>query len=163
MTTIIKKLSLLAITLLLGAMSNGAMAAPTYTATVNGTGYDFTYFTGSYSDNIALLQSQPWWGSSARALTFAGTVGDNLGFPIFSSFGPAFAYNTQVVVGAEVLVAVYTASASLNDVDYSGSWQFAVATASVPEIDGALIPQVGLLLAGLFIILGRRKESTATI
>ncbi len=32
--------------------------------------------------------------------------------------------------------------------------------AAVPEIDGALIPQVGLLLAGLFIILGRRKENT---
>ena len=31
--------------------------------------------------------------------------------------------------------------------------------AAVPEIDGALIPQVGLLLAGLFIILGRKKES----
>ena len=28
-----------------------------------------------------------------------------------------------------------------------------------PEIDGKLIPQVGLLFAGLFIILGRRKES----
>ena len=31
---------------------------------------------------------------------------------------------------------------------------------SVPEIDGALIPQVGLLILGLFIILGRRKENT---
>jgi len=35
-----------------------------------------------------------------------------------------------------------------------------IATAAVPEIDGSLIPQVGLLLAGLFIILGRRKEHT---
>ena len=34
------------------------------------------------------------------------------------------------------------------------------ASAVVPEIDGALIPQVGFLIACLFLILGRRKEST---
>jgi hypothetical protein len=42
---------------------------------------------------------------------------------------------------------------------------YAVVTsaAAVPEIDGALIPQVGLLLAGLFVILGRRKENTEPV
>ena len=47
----------------------------------------------------------------------------------------------------------------------SESMYYAVVTsaAAVPEIDGALIPQVGLLLAGLFVILGRRKENTEPV
>ena len=38
-----------------------------------------------------------------------------------------------------------------------------VASAAVPEIDGALIPQVGLLIGSLFLILGRRKENTESM
>jgi len=42
----------------------------------------------------------------------------------------------------------------------NSAFNYGVMIASpVPEIDGALIPQVGFLLAGLFLMFGRRKEN----
>ena len=154
-----KKFFLALVTVALGAMSSGAMAQ-SQTALVNGTSYDFTYFYGSYNDNITLLQSQPWWGDSATAVAFASALGWSLGGP--NGGGPPwFAYAVPYNVS---VASSFGANENLIPVTQSPAYAtVTVNSAAVPEIDGALIPQVGLLLAGLFIILGRRKESAEPV
>ncbi len=44
-----------------------------------------------------------------------------------------------------------------------GTMTSSLSVSPVPEIDGSLIPQVGFLIACLFLILGRRKENTEPI
>ena len=46
---------------------------------------------------------------------------------------------------------------------FFGSMTSSVSSVSVPEIDGALAPQVGCLLACLFLIFGRKKENTDSL
>jgi len=70
-------------------------SAPTVTVSVGGQSYTVTYtdpFT-SYNTSTALIQSQPWWGSSSRAQLFAQAVGDSLGYPYsFGLAGPFFVH-----------------------------------------------------------------------
>ena len=71
-----------------------AFAAPIVTVSVGGQSYNVTYtdpFT-SYDASTELIQSQPWWGSSSRAYSFATAVGSSLGQPFANAFGPFFAY-----------------------------------------------------------------------
>jgi len=158
-----KKFFLAVVTVVLGAMSSGGIAqAQTNTGvTVPGYGvYDFSLVYGNFTANSAVLQSQPWWSSSSIANTFA-SAGGNFGA------SPDFAYS----VSKGNFYSYYNDSSIQPNnapVDYYNVYGFATAScssgcAAVPEIDGALIPQVGLLLAGLFIILGRRKENIASI
>ena len=161
MALIFKKI-FLGLGIALTLISCEAMAASTYTATVGGTSYDFTYIFSTYNENIALLQSQPWWNSQDLAKTFATAVGSQLGLPFYGEYGPLFAYSAPGAVHATMYsnpTFFYSgpAAGKANSVPYATA---TVHSAAAPEIDGALIPQVGLLLAGLFIILGRRKEST---
>ena len=143
---------------LLCVMSGVALATPSFTATVNGTSYDFTYTTSAaLTDNSALLQTQPWWGSESTARTFTAAVGTNLGYPNGGFAGPVFAYGpvTERVTVAYLFLGAVSSGAQVST---STPFSFALATAAVPEIDGALIPQVGFLLAGLFLIFGRKKQ-----
>ena len=164
MTTRIKKSLPMSITLLLGLVSVGARAEPIYNATVDGTSYNFTYFTGSYSDYTSRFSTtlMPWWGDSAKAQLFAAAIAGQLG--LVSHGGPYFAYT--FVLNTPYFNSSVTSYRYLDLPVITQSWpgpfanvRYVTATA-VPEIDGVLIPQVGLLLAGLFIILGRRKENT---
>ena len=159
MTAQFKKFFLALVTLALGAMSSGAMAQVVslggngYSYTSGGvtTNYDLTTISG-YSGNAAYFTAtpsalgfMPWWGNSLAAYQFSAKAS---GLFAFST-----AYPIQAYSGGGYGI-------------YPSSSTFVVATvasAAAPEIDGALIPQVGLLLAGLFIILGRRKESTEPI
>ncbi len=160
-----KKIFLALVTVALGATSSGAMAIADVPIEVGGTIYNFNYVTGSYtalSSTYFNTTYMPWWGDKASAIDFATAIGVDLGYPNNSgSLGPSFAHNLigSVVRGkAYSDVGLYTNDAN---VDTSNSYAIIMpASAAVPEIDGALIPQVGLLLAGLFIILGRRKENT---
>jgi len=55
------------------------------------------------------------------------------------------------------LVATYIQGGNSNKWAQS-PYTFAVSGGAVPEIDGALIPQVGFLIGSMFLILGRRKK-----
>ena len=156
MTATFKKFFLALVTVALGAMSSGAMAQVVslggngYSYTSGGvtTNYDLTTISG-YSGNAAYFTAtpsalgfMPWWGNAGAAYQFSAKAS---GLFAFSKEYPIQAFSEG------------------NYNVYPSSSTFVVATvasAAVPEIDGALIPQVGLLLAGLFIILGRRKETT---
>jgi hypothetical protein len=171
--TAYKTLLLALVSVLLGLVSSGARAQP-YNATVNGTNYDFTYVTGTFNDNADLLQSQPWWnglstGDASTATTFATAVGGSLGYPncFWGCTGPVFASGYSPASGITVYGAtiqqgggIYTGSQVFN----TWSWRYAVATptssGAVPEMNASLIPQVGLLLGCLFLLMGRKKEFT---
>jgi len=139
-----------------------AMAQTNSGITVPGYGvWDFSTVTGTFTDNSELLQTQPWWGSESTAITFA-TAGGNFGG------SPDFAYsltsNDTFYNAAYNMGSVTTYSAPINKP--TTGFGFAVATASssgVPEIDGALAPKVGFLLACLFLIFGRKRENTESL
>ena len=187
MTVTIKKLLLaLFVSAVLGAMSNSAASSSVSRVSGN----EYAYFDGStttywdlstvtawYPNVLGVLQTQPWWGSSANANLFAVAVAGNLGYPNYVSndfytgtYSPYFAYQgSYAPQTASSIAFVMTGgpySLGSAQAGAGGSQTYAVATAhvnAVPEIDGALIPQVGLLIVGLFIILGRRKENTESM
>ena len=161
--TAYKTLLLALVTVLMGLVSSGARAdAPTFNTTVNGTNYDFTYITGSFTDNSVLLQSQPWWGSASYTELFAGAVGANLGLPSIGDVGPLFAYSNISV--SHISVGYYTDGTAYSDGINSNNQSFPYAVATVhssgaaPEMNASHIPQVGLLLGCLFFLTGRKKE-----
>ena len=184
--TIKKRLLALVVSAVFGAMSHSAVAVSSSVSLVSGNQY--AYFDGStttywdlstttawYPNVIGVLQIQPWWGNSASASLFAAAVAGNLGYPNYVSnffytgtYSPYFAYQGGYVPSSDSNSVTFVMTggpytSGFAQAGAGGSQTYAVATAhvnAVPEIDGALIPQVGLLLAGLFIILGRRKERT---
>jgi autotransporter-associated beta strand protein len=83
------------------ALTAHVFAAPTVTLSVGGQSYNITYTdpSTSYNASTALIQSQPWWGNSSSAQSFATAVGSSLGYPLFNIFGPLFAYEKLTNVG----------------------------------------------------------------
>ena len=172
-----KKFFLALVTVFLGAMNSSAIGQ---------TAYDFSYDNGSgviaqgvftvNSSNLIIDVTGAVSGSSAGSGKISGVMNKysinantNQLFPAINapnyldSNGVGFYTNgSNTSANQFVLLQAGTTPILYNK---SGGWvgnggTLTVAAASaVPEIDGALIPQVGLLLAGLFIILGRRKES----
>jgi len=174
MNTSNRKLILALITTLLGVFSSGAMAqtvtlvsGSTY-AYFNGTtttNYDFTTLLGT-ADNTAAITSNnnPWWGSQDTATLFAASVAGNLGLPnSLGSRGPVFQFTTSSGVSGMQYRTSPEPDTSGRTGNLSTFTTYVAATASsagVPEIDGALAPKVGFLLACLFLIFGRKKENT---
>ncbi len=171
MTAQFKKFFLALVTVALGAMSSGAMAiSVTYIGIQNtSTAYNFSYDDGTNTTIYTLAggggepasypTNVPWFGNPSLASLWSVAPPNGMG----GIYGSNFIYSVD-------LTGQNSASYMRNGVDdsFTGGGAWVVSTyvsstpnaAAVPEIDGALIPQVGLLLAGLFIILGRRKENT---
>ena len=65
------------------------------TVTVNGTSYTLgaTSFT-NFSDDLSVMQNQPWWGDSSTAISFTNAAALNLKLTPGSPYGPAFNYAT---------------------------------------------------------------------
>ena len=112
-------------------------SAPTVTVSVGGQSYSVTYtdpFT-SYDASTALIQSQPWWGSTSRAESFARVVGTSLGLPFYDFAAPLFAH--EIVSGQDfVSIWVFIDRRGIFDsVTYrSESYPYATATlASSPS------------------------------
>ena len=73
------------------------------TETIDGANYSVSILTGTFDDNMAALESTPWWGNPTLAQDMAAAVMDDLGTPnsdIGSSDvgqGPLFAYDDDAV------------------------------------------------------------------
>ena len=161
MTTSIKKLLLVSITLLLGVMSSG----------VNATNYDFTITSGDYAGQTYNVEPifmtynsyppaystdyMPWWGNSALAQALATQANSNpdTQFIVFAYAAPG----GSVSVWGTQYGSVANMSVGLPDM-----WHYATGTLSVgaPEIDGSLAPKVGFLLGCLFLMFGRKKQNS---
>jgi len=145
---------------------------------VNGTNYDFTYFTGTYAEYAAEFTTtyMPFYGNSASANSFAaafftatggvvgtstggtyGTVNNYFGY----SGGVAFAYDSSGNAGMPLLVGTYTVGNNgIGSAGASAVWGTAQLSTGAPEIDGSLAPKVGFLLGCLFLMFGRKKQNT---
>ena len=170
MTTSLKKLLLISITLLLGVMSGGVFAQTVTNiggneyAYFNGstiTNYDLTTLYASYNGNTAQLTSQPWWGSDSTAMLFATAVGSRSGFPN-ATIGPFFAYSPY---DTDVLSAFYRSDGTVgtfpaSTTDQSKYYAQATQVGGAPEVDGSLAPKVGFLLGCLFLMFGRKKQNS---
>ena len=163
MTTSIKKLLLISITLLLGVMSGGVMAVTVTHIdgneySYNGVNYDISVVSTSYNLNSTLLNSQPWFtgstGLTSVAQSFALAVGTNVGSPAF-----AF-YESAGQVGYLTYASGHTDNWAVPNATPEN---YAVATlhsVGAPEIDGSLAPKVGFLLGCLFLMFGRKKQNS---
>lgn len=68
------------------------------TVTVDDQQYDITTLTGSFADNMAELESEPWWGNATLAQAFANAVADDIGTPNDNgTSGPLFAYDDDAI------------------------------------------------------------------
>jgi len=178
MTTSLKKLLLISITVLLGVMSGGVMAQ---------TNYDFT-FTGSAGDTIAgvfivngssvtdISGSVYYGGNNYNITGIASPYGEQnnwLGAPQYldtpGSFDPMCMCSTgggsgvsfSTNNGGGVMNLTYDGSGStytLNPYGLPGSANGTL-TVGAPEIDGSLAPKVGFLLGCLFLMFGRKKQN----
>ena len=173
MTTTIKKLLLTLVTAVLGVMSGGVIAQTSYN-------FDYTYT----SDTPAEMHATIVVDADYTVTNMIGTIDFMFtGVQIIQGasggpFGPTApwggGYSIFFSTPTENFELYYDGTRGGGEYNLtnqtSGYASFAAPSnvivsclsgcAAVPEIDGALIPQVGLLLAGLFIILGRRKENT---
>ena len=172
MTTSLKKLLLVSITLLLGVMSGGVMAQTvTHIAgneySYNGVNYDVSYVVATFSNSTqaAQLNSQPWWGNADLAQAFSIAVGSSLTATggNSSTSGPYFAYLDNLKLHNNTYSYWITGTSTYRGATSdAGSYNYAIATvntAGAPEIDGSLAPKVGFLLGCLFLMFGRKKQN----
>ena len=166
MTTSLKKLLLVLVTLLLGVMSVGLRAQSVtqvsgseyaYNNGSTTTNYDLStvVYNGSNSSTI-VSSANPWNGSQATAGLFAGAVGSNMGLPNQGGIvSPLFQYDINNIVY------FYSGKALTTEFSLYTGYTYAVATVhagAAPEIDGSLAPKVGFLLGCLFLMFGRKKQ-----
>lgn len=134
------------------------------TVNVNSTNYTIYAVAGSY-DNIAstYLVNTPWFtGNSTLAMQLTNAVAGSLGQSAGgapSNVGVLFAYHAPTIYFSDfytVPVTFYQASGPLPALGGSGG-------GVAPEMNAAFIPQVALMLACLFFLLGRKKENTESM
>ena len=115
------------------AFTANAFAAPTVTVSVGGQSYNVTYTTTSFNASTSLLQSQPWWGISSKAQSFATAVGSSLGYPVLGAYGPLFAYDNP---GFVRLWADNLGTIGQFTTDINSNWAYATATSASFNISG---------------------------
>jgi hypothetical protein len=126
----------------------GTSRADSITVTVGETEYDVTTVTGTFGDNMSLLESTPWWGNSTLAQALATAVADDIGTPNefnYGAAGPLFAYDDDAI-DAFVWFQGNTSSVAVSE-SVSLSWGVVTpfSTGNVPEAGS-----FGMLFAGLF-------------
>ena len=163
MTTSLKKLLLISITLLLGVISSGVMANTETFITRGGSRYDLTTYSGP--DAFAIASNQAWWGNRDLAQAIASqlnlapsSLGSENGY-----YGAFVAYSAYGGDYPNILHA-YTYQNALLDANSTYTSDTYVVQVGVgagaPEIDGSLAPKVGFLLGCLFLMFGRKKQNS---
>jgi hypothetical protein len=116
--------------------------------TVGETEYDITTVTGTFADDMAQLESTPWWGNATLAQEIAAAVADDIGTPNefnYGAAGPLFAYDDDAV-DSFIWFQGNTSSVAVSGIT-SWSWGVVapVSTGNAPE-PGSFV----MLFAGLF-------------
>jgi hypothetical protein len=161
-----------------------ARAADPLTISVGGNEYAIKFFQGSsYSDNAAVLQAAPWWGSASLATEFRDAFSAGMTSPYVPyTFQRLFAYdvgvrplldsNFQSYNGPGVDYinlttfptdpAKYTGESSVGQSvsrDFLGYAYVEASPAAVPEINAGSLSQALLILFALWLVTRRRAES----
>ena len=185
----LKKLILFFPALLLGVMSSGARADTSYNFSYSSDGGSFYTITngtfsvnssnivtaitgtvggtvGTGNGNITGLYAVQTWQGNDNVMNYGS------GSPYFTRSGGVSFYTNGLANNANSfqlysngsLPTLYAGGNGLSYPSGGGSGVFTVTpSGAAPEIDGALIPQVGLLLACLYLIFGRKKQDTEII
>ena len=189
MTTSLKKLLLISITMLLGVMSDGVMAtAPTtnYDFSSNGPFDGFSNVYGTFSVNSstgALLSGTLYEGGTGMT---GGTADPNGGAAVgwlqislqgagfIASDPTSYIYiapyaQPQIRLLPVAQLSTYGTSSTFitwnsGDNTWSGAPNGTITqVGGAPEIDGSLAPKVGFLLGCLFLMFGRKKQNTEAL
>ena len=191
MTTSLKKLLLVSVTLILGVMSSRVMATPT-------TNYDFTTLSSgptvsgsavSSDGTVYTSLNNVMFGSNSIAsgdiyfigsgISNYGLVTNGAGYPMAQyvfQYGGDY-YHTVAIgnpsgfSGQTVEFTTLAAAQSGSQTGNIGIVSFTSATftctsgcsGGAPEIDGSLAPKVGFLLGCLFLMFGRKKQNSEAL
>jgi hypothetical protein len=131
--------------------------ADSITVTVDGTQYDITTVTGTFTDNMTQLESTPWWGDATLAQAIATAVADDIGTPNDGGIGgPLFAYSLDAV-NAYLFI---QGNVNMTSVQESVSFSYGVGSAvSAPEPEPLSMLFSGLLGLGLLVAVKRYRGS----
>jgi hypothetical protein len=140
--------------------------------TVDGVIYDLTVSQSTFNANRATLESQPWWNlgdGGARADDFINAY-RGVGTNTSTDFGFAninFGYaETSVIISRQLANNNTTGTTGISASSNSVPWAQVtfVGAVPVPEIDGAALGQVLVILGGLYLWLrGRRARRGAGV
>ena len=187
MTTSLKKLLLISITLLLGVMSAGVRAqttnfdftttlsgsTPAYGSYYNSTSSSFYTLTGTFttpstSGGNITLTSVNYGGQAVTGFnvvspgTYSASNGtiSSLEFAFTPSSSLGLPNNDMgALFSYNLLAAQYSTGRGVGYVAMST----VVSSGGAPEIDGSLAPKVGFLLGCLFLMFGRKKQHTEAL
>jgi hypothetical protein len=143
----------------------GTSSADSITVTVNGTQYDITTVTGTFTDNMAQLESTPWWDNESLAQEIAAAVMDDIGTPNDNgeiAGGPLFAWNDDAIDAFIWFQGIVYPTSPSESVSLSYGVGSAV---NAPEPGSLSMLLVGLFGVGLFVVLkhlGRNARATET-
>ena len=187
MTTSIKKLLLISITLFLGVMSGGVMATPTtyYDFSSNGPfdGFSNVYGTFSVDSSTGHLLSGTLYegGTGMTGGTADPHGGAAVGWYQISLQGAGFIASDptsfilispyaqpQIRLLPVAQLSTYETSSTFIALTSPGTWSGApngtiTQVGGAPEIDGSLAPKVGFLLGCLFLMFGRKKQNSESM
>ena len=151
--------------LVLGAILTIALIArPALAITVTVGGRDYTLSTlgGSFDENAATLQIQPWWGSSDLALQFANQYDALVSTPIDSANLNLFSFYYDESRGAYSQIYwdddVVFSTQSGAYASPTQTFMYVVPT-EVPEINVGSLSQAMLILFAFWLVTRRRAAS----
>jgi hypothetical protein len=127
----------------------GSSRADNITVTVDGAQYDITTVTATFDEDMALLESQPWWGNATLAEDIANAVADDIGTPNDDgTSGPLFAYDDDAI-DAFIWFEGSSSSTSVSE-SLSASWGLCIGSRVCDT--GGNVPEptpLSMLLVGL--------------
>ena len=138
--------------------------------TVEGTQYDVSTVTTTFSIDESLLEAQPWWGNTSLAAEFATAVGLDFGLPNqppppFGPAGPLFATSTNfVVVDSVTIIPPNPDPVEIGFSRITDTRVYATATLiTTPEPGTLSLMFSGLLVVGLLVGVNRHRENRPAI
>jgi len=153
--------------MLAAILSMALIPAPARAVTVTVGGIDYTLSTlgGSFNDNAATLQTQPWWGSYDVALEFATKYDALVSTPIDSATLNLFSYDYDGSDGGRgAFSVIYEADDVFHSTQggtYSSPTQtfMYVVPTEVPEINAEPLSQAMLIVFAFWLVTRRRASS----
>ncbi len=173
MNNVLKKLLLALIASLLGVMSGGAMAITYYDFNFTGdNGSVVGVFGVNESSSITSItgtvSGRDFYNGPITGLVPIGEYASNdnnysTSQPFLSIYGVAFSTSGGnlglINDNGPTSYILFSSSAPDSNGSMTSSLCTSNCTSAAPEIDGAMMPQVGFLLGCLFLMFGRKKEN----
>ena len=172
MTTSLKKLLLISITLFLGVMSNGVRAQTTYDFTFSNDGSNdpgnvsgvFTVTSGYITGISGSVTGTSAGSGTLSSIYYVAPDHNIFSYPTTPYLDDKGVYFDTSIGKYELFYSVWNSAYYLTSI--TGCYNGCIGTLTVspsvgaPEIDGSLAPKVGFLLGCLFLMFGRKKQNS---